>query len=251
MLTFIQFINEAKISGVEYEIHPLNDTHMVTAYHNDHHEGIPGTQNDKGLIDTILHHKRDPKTLVGYTQIGSNLEKGPHAYWSFVHPKYRRLGVAGDMYNKYTTHTGHNLIPGYLGNDTVKKFWKKRLQETSLHETMISGMPHTVLWYHHPQKGLRVMDHPGEYGVTHAEWMHDEGVPSHQFDKLPRGRFQIHPSTKKQEGGVDEYLHKGKETPAVVYQSVGKKFPSLNRHLFTRRHNIFHVDEPYLDRNED
>ena len=92
---------------------------------------------------------------------------------------------------------------------------------------------HTVLWYQHPRMGTRVIDHPGiDAPITHAEWMHQEGIKAKDFDKHNRGRFQIH------NRGVDEFLHKGKTTPDEVYNHLKKNYKSVRNHLFTPDHTI-------------
>lgn len=103
------------------------------------------------------------------------------------------------------------------------------------------GGKHTVLWYKHPKMGLRVIDHPGTNSpITHAEWMHQEGVKNHEYDRLPRGRFHIMANTGKKSNepseNVHEFLHSGKETPDDVYRHVAKNYKMK---FFTPNHHIF------------
>lgn len=79
----------------------------------------------------------------------------------------------------------------------------------------------TVLWYQHPRMGLRIIDHHGEDApITHAEWMKQEGVPDHAFDKLPRGRIHV----DKRVGLVKEYRHVGRSTPDKVLDHLNQTY---------------------------
>lgn len=98
---------------------------------------------------------------------------------------------------------------------------------------------HTVLWYKHPHMGTRFIDHPGQdVDITHATWMHQEGIKDpKQFDRLPRGRFQISPHH------VDEFLHTGKETPPHVYDYMKRNYKDTRNVLHTTSHHIYKQGE--------
>ncbi len=83
--------------------------------------------------------------------------------------------------------------------------------------------------------GTRFLDHPGhDTQLKHAEWMHQEGITSpKQFDRLPRGRFQISPHH------VDEYRHTGKDTPPHIYDYMKRNYADTRKVLHTKSHHIY------------
>lgn len=78
----------------------------------------------------------------------------------------------------------------------------------------------SILWYVHPQKGLRIKTANYHFSENHGEWMRDEGIKYDDQHLFPRGRFKI----SRKSNTADEYLHTGHSTPPEVLKKISRMY---------------------------